>query len=112
MHNISMAQAFSIWTELMECLYNDNKYGSDICEIYQYRVMPNQPTLNFDGESMKEMNFATYKRACESLYDLVSYFEQETDTAVDIITSYGSEKIEKILSMGDFHRVHLRVRRK
>ena len=78
MNNISMNQALSIWDELWHAYYCNNGYGSDIAEIYAYRLMAYRPTLNSIPDKVSVV------RAQNSLYALLSKFAHDNDCEIEV----------------------------
>ena len=44
MTNLSMAQALSLWTDLMQAEFNRHGFCGDTAEIYAYRLQPCCPS--------------------------------------------------------------------
>src|SRR5262249_25383349 len=73
MHNLSMAQALLIWSELMDAYHGKNGFGGDTAEIYMYRLMPYDPALVHDPTADHN---GTVDQANRSLCSLLLFFEQ------------------------------------
>ncbi len=40
LHRLSMAQVFSVWSDLESAYHGRNDFGGDVAEIYFYRLQP------------------------------------------------------------------------
>lgn len=57
MHNVSMIQALSVWSELEQAYYGDNGFGGDTAEIYAYRLARQTPHVTSEqSTSLKRDN--------------------------------------------------------
>jgi hypothetical protein len=91
MDNLSMNQALSIWEDLWQAYYNDNRFGGDVAEIYAYRLMPYNPTYHSPG-SVEFCKTDTFKmaerevcdRAKESLVALLKKFVIENKCRITV----------------------------
>ncbi len=77
-----MNQALDIWSELWQAYYGKNGFGGDTAEIYAYRLMPNIPTLDHQGDTFKNSTKIAYCKAQMSLYNLLDKFERDNDCRI------------------------------
>lgn len=122
MNNLSINQALSIWSDLEQCYYNDNKYGSDTAELYAYRFMPNSPGVEIHYLDLPEDNFhykrskEAYLEAAKSLYNILVHFAKVRDCKVLVEYGSGFKSIEKcegwLLDEIFCHRIHVKIVRK
>jgi len=113
MHDLSMTQALSIWSDLEAAYYGKNSFGSDTAEIYIYRLMPFEPLVarvEFGsspvGKIGEDAMNSTYRQASESLHALLAHFSKTRDARVEI---EGRELGEWLRSACYMHRVHVKV---
>lgn len=112
MHNLSMTQALSIWSELEAAYYGKNGFGTDTAEIYIYRAMPYDPTVAalagvlHESERARSIAADTYDRANESLCALFTHFAKERGAHIEV---EGRELGEWLKGARFIHRVHVKV---
>lgn len=113
MHNLSVVQALSVWSELERAYYGDNNWGGDTAELYIYRFMPFEPTVarakpdvteqsGFIGDMARE----AFDRANESLHNLLLHFSKVREADIEI---NGKELGEWLKTARFQHRVHVKV---
>lgn len=122
MHNLSMAQALSLWSELEDARRDENGFGGDVAELYVYRFMAHEPSVargkpeemaiedSLTGEMMRE----AYDRANESMHNLFQHFAKERNCRIEIEVHEGGEwvyrELGKWVKTARFsHRVHVKV---
>jgi hypothetical protein len=111
MHNISMIQALSIYSDLWQAYYNDNSFGSDTAEIYAYRLMPDCPTLNHDGDSFKETNDEVKRNAANSLVAILNKFCKDNECTCKI-DGWTVNQWHNYIGNNFEHRCHVKIIRK
>ena len=86
MHNISMAQALSVWTDLCA-----SRASGHVVKIYLYRFMPDDPTAaahasaaNETNTTLREAHYERLRRAHVSLVSLLEHFES-TECATIVV---------------------------
>lgn len=84
MHNLSMAQALSIWSDLEEARLSERVGSGDTTEIYMYRLMACDPMAERGarkecGQLGADAHAEQIAQACRSLYALLSYFREVHD---------------------------------
>lgn len=120
MHNLSVTQAVTVWSEFEQALHGTNGFGGNTAEIYAYSVMPHTPTHTAAIESGSNTGLAfncaedSWLGAANSLYALLKFFVERHG---------GEEKIEAIIdgvtpdkwhnTIGHFnHRAHVTITRR
>jgi hypothetical protein len=108
MHNLSMAQALSIWT----AYHGKNAFGGDTAEIYIYKLMPYEPLVAsvvgvlHESPTAREASAWAYDRANTSLHALLTHFSKTRDARVEVD---GHELGEWLKGARFDHRVRVRV---
>ena len=111
MHNLSLNQVLSLWSDLEKAYHGTHGFGGDTAEIYIYRLMPFEPAIMRDpkaeehgiiGSSARE----AYERANKSLFKLLSKFAKDRDAA---ITVDEKELGPWLKTARNTHRVHVKV---
>ena len=108
MHNLSLIQALSLWSELEQAYFNRNGYGSDTAELYLYRFMPHHPGIDgFDkGGIFGEIAREAYADACVTLHALLAHFAETRSARIRV---NGRPLGPWIKKAGFTHRVHVKV---
>ena len=112
MHNLSMIQVLSIWSELEAAYYGKNGFGTDTAEIYIYRAMPYDPTVAslsgvlHESERARSIAGESYDRANESLHALFTHFAKTKNARVEV---EGRELDDWLRTARFGHRVHVKV---
>lgn len=101
-----MNQALDIWSELWQAYYGKNGYGGDVAEIYAYRLMPNIPTLNYQGDTFKNSTAIAYRQAQTSLYNLLDKFAEDNDCRIFVDKMSLLDWME---TDGFNHRCHIQI---
>ena len=107
---MTLNQILWLWSELESCYYNDNGWGGDTCEIYEYTVTPRSPGLdrtmdNVQGDLSKlssisqEQNEEFTKDMWDDLNIIFSKFEKDKECKIEIDEPRGQR----------FHRIHVKV---
>jgi len=97
MHNLSMVQALSLWSDLEAAYYGKHHYGGDVAEIYIVRAMTRDEKL---VDSIMDAN--------QSLYALFTHFIETHDAIIEI----NKRELGEWMKTAAFdHRIHVRVRR-
>jgi hypothetical protein len=111
MHNASIDQIVGIWSDLDDCFYGKNSYGSSVAEIYLYRVQPNNPSYSFDGGNYStNVDLKAYDvTGFITLFNIFKLFEEKRNVTIEV-DEYPKYKEyiwnEKSLI---YHRIHVRV---
>lgn len=104
---VSTSQVVDLWEQLMQCLYDDNKYGGRVAEIYIYTMMPHSPAVCMNPTSTWAKE--EYFEACQRLHALCVAFAERFEVVVQF---EGGESIDYLIAdpLDPFtHRVHLEV---
>lgn len=115
MHNLSMAQALDVWSDLEAAYHGKNGFGGDTAEIYLYRIMQRSPMYEaarqgHGGTTAKQEHDAIVRAANRSLYNLLDYFGKQKE---DIKIFVNDRRLGTWLAVADLdHRVHVRIERK
>jgi hypothetical protein len=116
MHNISIVQALSLWTDLELALAGKNTYGGDTAEIYMYRLSERNPILAAylrqptpTGGITEEVALSLIDASNTSLYNLLTHFSTTRHAA---ITVEGRKLGAWLKKDRNTHRVHVTVRPK
>jgi hypothetical protein len=121
MHNISMTQALSLWTDLEKAYHGTNSFGGDTAEIYIYRLMPRSPLAESALNKGKEiLGFGmaeqeakeVIRRANTSLFNLLAYFQEvHSDSRTFVKITLGDQELGPWLKeAGLQHRVHVQIK--
>lgn len=133
MHNLSIAQALDVWSELEMALHGTNGYGRNVAEIYVYRFSPDCPSLDqvlkeperWKGTMAERNAREDLERINTSLFNLLSYFAAKRDAIVEL--EYKKPREERMVPPRDdkwrkvgawvkktefSHRIHVRVKKK
>lgn len=115
MHNLSMVQALSLWSELEAAFFEENRFGGDTAEIYIYRAMAHSPSISrvdvdramsdtssLIGENIREV----YDAANVALHDLFVHFAKTRSARIEI---EGKELGEWLKTARFTHRIHVKV---
>ncbi len=119
MHNLSMAQALGVWSELEAAYYGKNGFGSDTAEIYAYRLMPRSPRLEATERASPGLNsygaqkerHEAYIAAAHSLRALILHFE-ETHVVSVVVRLSETDRVPAAAWLSDNyfdHRLHVTV---
>lgn len=92
MHNLSLIQALSVWTDLCDAYHGKNKFGGHVAEIYVYRFMSRNPTFeqwHHDQEKFKngfvhDEAMEALDHANSSMYELLKHFEETKDAIIEV----------------------------
>lgn len=112
MHNLSMVQALSIWSDLEAAYYGKNGFGSNTAEIYIYRAMPYDPIVASlvgvlpESAHARNIGGESYDKANASLCALFSYFSKTREARIEID---GCELGEWLKTARYMHRIHVKV---
>ena len=107
MPTMSMPQALAVWADLEAALYGQNGYGGDVTEIYAYRLVGHNPSLDFPGFAGAREEMAGH--AASNLQALVDLFRKiHPGARVDVEQGGRFRRGLRIPPFG--HRIHLRVR--
>lgn len=119
MLNLTIAQALSVWTDLLEAEFGCNGFGSDTAEIYAYRLQPSNPATessfiedesNFTKEAKREQDLI----ASRNLYELLCHFrdERKVDVFVGCGRMYDGDPLdERLLKYPFTHRTQVRIKK-
>jgi hypothetical protein len=112
MDHISQNQLLSIWTELIECYYEDNGYGKGTCEIYTFRYLEHSiiAVENPDSDISKEKFLVANK----TLYDILKKFENDKECKIYIdagMSTAGKRLGKWLLKDINSYRRHIQVKR-
>ncbi len=91
----------------MQCLYDDNRYGGTIAEIYIYSIMPYNPMIaaNSNHKWVRE----DYALANKNLYDLCKLFEERLSTKLYVFELDVAHPLERLLTDLHTHCVHIGI---
>lgn len=115
MLNLSMAQALSVWSDLLEAEFGRNRFGGDTAEIYAYRLQPcspsaEQPVGVLGQEACRDQGLI----ASRNLYEILSHFRDVREVEVFV----GCGRTDDGRPLGDWmlgevfqHRTQIRVRK-
>lgn len=113
MHNLSMTQALSLWSDLETARLGKNGFGRDTAEIYLYRLMPYSPLL--DVSKIDEPDSLTgaetrdaFIRANASLRHLLEHFGRTYEKEIRVLVEgreFGPWLARELYT----HRVHVRI---
>ncbi len=84
MHNISIAQALDVWSDLEQAHLGKNGFGGHTAEIYAYRLKPHNPTALVKGESFSDFNREWQEDATASFVALLLLFEDRRSCRINI----------------------------
>lgn len=107
MNNLSPKQLVRLWTELMQCYYNDNRYGGRVAEIYAYTLLPANPLAEtgVETELSKRRELELAREAGRALLEVCQLFEDENEVLIEV-----EGDVLPIWNGRPFnHRVHVRV---
>ena len=113
MHNLSMAQALSLWSELERAYYDRNGFGGDTAELYAYRFVPYSPAAakapqGSDG-LLADAARDQARQARGSLIRLLDHFK-ETHQDIEIFVDGMRLMVWRRKTAPEFHhRVHVRI---
>lgn len=115
MHNLSMVQALSIWSDLEAAFFGKNRYGGNTAEIYLYRALTHCPSLSHDkaldlmsnpgsliGENIRD----AYDDANAALHDLFAHFSRIRSAQIEV---EGRELGDWLKTARFTHRIHVKV---
>jgi len=120
MHNLSMVQALSLWSDLEAAYYGKNGFGGDTAQIYVYRAMQHEPFVARLAELGRSVHVHTdadipldvrlareaYDTAHESLHALFVHFATTHRARIEV---EGRELGEWFKSARFDHRIHVKV---
>lgn len=110
MHNLSMTQALSIWSDLDDAYYGQHGFGGHVAEIYIYRLMARDPIREArlkPGLDPEPEPRADTIRANESLRALLLHFASMREAMVRV-----DGRLLELWSWPESHRLHIEVRPK
>lgn len=117
MMNLTTAQVVALWSRLEQCYYNDDSYGGDECEIYEYTVLPRCPLADefcnmkngdFMGDVGRKANDEIAKNMWDDLTAIFTRFQTEKGCVLYI----EDQPLHDTEWHGcRFHRIHIRVER-
>lgn len=89
MTNLSMAQALSLWTDLMQAEFNRHGFGGDTAEIYAYRLQPCCPSAEppLCGKLGEDAAREQGLLASRNLYEILAHFRDVRE--VDVFVGCG-----------------------
>ena len=90
--SMSIEQALDVWSQLEEAMDGEAPYGSDVSEIYAWRLMPHSPRM-LHGRGDEDWG----PRFEANLKWLISMFEKRRGCKVEILDDTW------------WHRVHVKV---
>jgi len=93
MTSMSIEQALGVWSQLEEAREGKASYGSDVAEIYAFRLNPHCPKMLHGSDGDEEFG----PRFEANLKWLVGMFEKKRGCKVEILDDTW------------FHRVHVKV---
>jgi hypothetical protein len=116
MHQLSMIQALSLWTDLESAYHNKNSYGGDTAEIYMYRFMSRCPSAESARSRRETPSILTgiiaeslqdqVRDANEAMCSLLQHFAKTREVHIEV----NGKKLGDWLKTADFdHRVHVKV---
>lgn len=120
MHNLSLNQILSLWSDLEAAYWGKNGFGGDTAEIYSYRLMREDPRRSSPSASDSLKQQAEQESALEaasSLFSLLKLFCEMHECAAFIETGYDREKRKDIVRrVGPWmkktvqtHRWHIKI---
>ena len=107
-------ESMKIWGELVECLYNKNRYGGYIAEIYSYRLEP------FISRARSQLNMINDKEelritheAAMNLGNIIEKFIEVYNCKINIEEQKFSTWFNKIKKHKEnyCHRYHIEVKK-
>lgn len=108
MRDISTTQAISLWSELEQAYYDDNKYGGHTAEIYIYRLMPHTPTWGRTGAILADQwHKEIAEKANGALLELLLHFATKRNCTV--LVDGGREPGKWMVESDNRHRWHITV---
>ena len=112
MINLSLAQALSLWSDLIDAEYGRASHGHD-AEIYAYRLMSRDPMAEVGegGGASRLSEDAVYeqrRQAAWSLVRIVEHFVDHRDARV-AIDGHDPREWLAVVGGGFGHRVKVRV---
>lgn len=112
MHNLSMMQALSLWSQLERAYYGKNSFGGDTAEVYMYQCMAHEPAVarsnaTVDSEGLfGDLVREAYDKANESLHNILQHFAKARNAQIEV----DGKELGAWLKTARFtHRVHVRV---
>lgn len=115
MHNLSMVQALSIWSDLESAFFGKNGFGGDTAEIYIYRAQRYTPSLSgADPANVMAYDFSisannvreAYDNANEALCLLFQHFAETREAYIEVD---GRALGDWLKTARYTHRIHVRV---
>ena len=114
---ISIEQALSVYDELVRCYYKENGYGTDVCELYTYKLLPYSSSYSQNWNNPDAIEFLDFlkmeRKAAASLKNIVDIFSDNYNCKVlveDYKISIYSWYEEVMGGTYRFcHRIHLKV---
>lgn len=114
MHNLSMVQALSIWSDLESAFFGKNGFGSDTAEIYIYRAMRYTPSFSGadPAKVMADVGVGAdnvreaYDNANEALCLLFQHFANTHEAYIEVD---GRALGDWLKTARYTHRIHVRV---
>jgi hypothetical protein len=107
--SISPSQLLDVWDDLHRAMLGNHSYGSNVAEIYMFRVMPHNPLHSIDpfADRMKD---EFYVASC-NFHAIFRLFEERHNVVVEF---ENGESIDALLNKASVnnHRMHIRVRDK
>ena len=103
--DVTPLQIITLWEELLQCVYGDNKFGGTVAEIYLFRFMPHSPCA---VAPISEVGLEAYRAANRALYSLCRLFEERNHVELELLDA---GPLERLLDDEPFtHRVHISVK--
>lgn len=119
LHRLSVAQAIDVWGDLCRAYYGDHPYGSNVAEIYAYRIMPFQPSLHIPtaegGSHWGSMRTADARAAArqnaEAMVGLLGAFRDAFGASIRVRgESFDWEPLcDRLKERGFHHRWHIEI---
>lgn len=106
---LSQKQLVTLWSELEQALYGDNKFGGDTAEIYAFTLMRYNPCWEYgkDSDVFKRSEFDRQSEARSALIAVCDWFQDERSAYIEIDGE--SFNVWKRRPHIFDHRVHVKV---
>jgi len=112
MLNITTNQTLDLWSRLEQCYYNDDGYGGNVCEIYEYTLTPRSPgadaAINSSKSIFKDINKELGRAIWFDLMQLLEKFQKDRECELEI----DGVKFKDYNEFTRFHRIHVKVIKK
>lgn len=111
--HISIEQALDVYDELHDAVNGVNGYGSNVAEIYVFRLLPHSPiySMGNDEQYWDEENRIMERKAAEEFHSLCYIFAKKHEAEIKINDVSMHEWIQKVRT-GEFSfswRVYVEV---